>query len=505
MTLEKKKTNSTSIETVRRPAPYLIEVLISISMMIICTGLGEAGPAGTPWHMFRQNSHHTGLSPNAGVDGYTTLWEFSLKGTAVGNSISIGPLGDLYFTTTEGVLYSVNIYSKLEWMFEGLAGMKTTPLISDDGTIYVGSMDGIFYAIDSGTGMLEWIFYTGGFPVETHPNMDSSGRIYFSTSYGYVYCLNQDGTLHWLCDTGAALDISSPTLDHEEDVYIGTMDPDKSLVKIDSDGGIEWSVSLPGDSGVMATPAVGPDGIIYIGNLEGVLCALTMNGDLIWSTTLDGEIRGGTAVSADGMLVTGTTGSFLYGIDSDDGAILWELDVEAPVEYGPIVDADGIIYAGTLTGEVASYYPYGVLKENISGGIYHGPLSLDGNGTVYGTIDWKVFGAGKPITEFAIYPNKHQFFPGDTLILELQGENSSDETSFADVKIWMSGPGREVYSILTKNKRSFPPGFTTDTIVYRHTFDYTDPPGSYNINLVLLDPESGETLASKRKILLYRY
>ena len=230
-----------------------------------------------------------------------------------------------------------------------------------------------------------------------------------------------------------------------------------------------------------------------------------MNGDLIWSTTLDGEIRGGTAVSADGMLVTGTTGSFLYGIDSDDGAILWELDVEAPVEYGPIVDADGIIYAGTLTGEVASYYPYGVLKENISGGIYHGPLSLDGNGTVYGTIDWKVFGAGKPITEFAIYPNKHQFFPGDTLILELQGENSSDETSFADVKIWMSGPGREVYSILTKNKRSFPPGFTTDTIVYRHTFDYTDPPGSYNINLVLLDPESGETLASKRKILLYRY
>jgi hypothetical protein len=92
--------------------------------------------ANSPWPSFRGNAKNTGLSPydTSGNNG-TQRWNFTT--------------GDL---------------------------VHSSPTISSDGTIYVGSHDYKLYAINF-NGTEKWNFTTG-YAIISSPALDSSGTIY---------------------------------------------------------------------------------------------------------------------------------------------------------------------------------------------------------------------------------------------------------------------------------------------------------------------------------------
>ncbi len=63
-----------------------------------------------------------------------------------------------------------------------------SPAVGGDGTVFVGSTDGNFYAIDGATGALKWKYPVGA-PINSSPAIGSDGTIYFAADDGNLYGL----------------------------------------------------------------------------------------------------------------------------------------------------------------------------------------------------------------------------------------------------------------------------------------------------------------------------
>src|SRR6185436_18746222 len=75
------------------------------------------------------------------------------------------------------------------WTFQTGKGIFSTPVIGGDGTVYVGSADRTFYAIDR-DGRLKWSRLTGEI-IDSSALLDDRGRIYFGSGDGHLYALDR--------------------------------------------------------------------------------------------------------------------------------------------------------------------------------------------------------------------------------------------------------------------------------------------------------------------------
>jgi hypothetical protein len=81
----------------------------------------------------------------------------------------------------------------LKWKFKTGGSVSSSPAISQDGTIYFGSYDNYFYAINP-DGRLKWKFEVGGY-VSSSPSISSDGIIYFGRWDRYFYALSSSSKL----------------------------------------------------------------------------------------------------------------------------------------------------------------------------------------------------------------------------------------------------------------------------------------------------------------------
>jgi outer membrane protein assembly factor BamB len=136
-----------------------------------------------------------------------------------------------------------------------------------NGTVYVGSRDGYFYAINMSDGSLKWRFSANGISLEQSSPTVSNGIVYIGGWYdvpgftrkGSLYAVNATtGQLVWegLTNTGIS---SSPTV--ANGIVFITGD-DLNLSALDAaTGAIRWQKQILPNS---ASPAVS-NGIVYVG------------------------------------------------------------------------------------------------------------------------------------------------------------------------------------------------------------------------------------------------
>jgi hypothetical protein len=65
-----------------------------------------------------------------------------------------------------------------------------------------------------------------------------------------------------------------------------------------------WSVEL--DSLADSSPAIGPNGDVYVGTFEGRFYAITRDGVLRWTYQTGREIKSSPAIAADGTIYFGS-------------------------------------------------------------------------------------------------------------------------------------------------------------------------------------------------------
>ena len=301
----------------------------------------------SPWPMFRHDPQRTGRSPYKGTDIDMLKWNFETGGD-ISSSPAIGSDGTIYFGSADKYFYAINPNGTMKWKLGIGDGAGSSPAIGSDGTIYVGGNINL-YAINS-NGILKWRFKTGD-SVESSPAIGSDGTIYVGSNDGYLYAINPSGALKWKLRTVAWAE-SSPAIGSDGTIYVTTTSMDvgsvyQNVYAINSNGILKWLVE---GGGAETSPAVGSDGTIYVGSDDGNLYAISPNGILKMKAYIGWGGNSSPAIGSDGTIYVGGKADF-YAINPN-GSLKWKFEIGSLINSSPAVGSDGTIYFGSDDGNL---------------------------------------------------------------------------------------------------------------------------------------------------------
>lgn len=112
------------------------------------------------------------------------------------------------------------------------------------------------------------------------------------------------------------------------------------------------------DSGFTISAGVGTgEGLVIVGGWKGQLAAYTVDGKLIWRTTVSSEVLN-VAKIVDGILVVRTADGRLSGMDITDGKRLWLYEQSIPTlivrSHAGVAIERGTIFGGFAAGKLAA-------------------------------------------------------------------------------------------------------------------------------------------------------
>jgi outer membrane protein assembly factor BamB len=319
-----------------------------------------------------EQSHWYAVSPRGAV-----LWTLDLPHGF--STPAIGTDGTLYRGLTDGGLIAVSPNGTIRWMLEELDGIRTSPAIGPDGTVYVAGHKHVYAA--SPDGDLRWTFEADT-TVFAHssPAVASDGTIYVGGTDGVLYAINPNGSLRWKFEVGESNYIySGPSIDRDGRVYFGAL---RGLYAVGPDG--SGGARLL-DRTVSSTPSIGPDGAIYVGAGWGEsglgVYAFGPNGSVRWSsrpstnrTPILGA--GGTVY----VTATGPSGEQVIAALDSQGRLLWDYAPGGPYHprpdglpgqrfnAAPAIGIDGMILA--VSGDPIVLYA--IFEKNSTNGGYAG-------------------------------------------------------------------------------------------------------------------------------------
>jgi len=293
------------------------------------------------------------------------------------------------------------------------------PTIGPDGTIYQGSWDKNFYAINQVDGTQKWKYETKG-TISYPPSIDKNGNIYLGGGDahfgpdGNIYAFDKNGKLLWTYDT-KTLRVGSPAVGYDGMLYFPAS---PVLFVLNTEGKLAWkkgpdisamaqgsgqkapcapppakcdgAINAPdapksasGSSGSdpsgasdasnaanagkediagIITPAITPDGTIYIGTSQGKVYAIdskTQQTKWEYQTGKNPEQKGVdyglpsfVMADKDGTSYFGSVDYKFYALDKD-GKVKWTYETGGKImEAAPAIDADGTIYFTSEDGYV---------------------------------------------------------------------------------------------------------------------------------------------------------
>lgn len=365
-------------------------VLLLIVALVV-TGLpvfpgARAQLASSPAPMYRFDPAHSGQARFAGPLKPEIKWSFK-TGYRISGSVAIGPDGTIYLGSGDRHLYALDPDGKLKWSHDFLYGgavdsspavsltstiyvgsgylfyaldstgkeilflptyvssLLSSPLIGEDGTVYVGGANGKFYALSSDLRKTYWTFTASG-AILSSPARDPWGNFYFGAEDGYLYSLTPSGNLRWKfkCEGGVE---SSPVLDSSGNVYFGSKD--FSLYSLDQSGNLRWSFKTEGS--IISTPALSPDGALYFGSHDGYLYALrTETGTKLWSFKTDYPIDTSPTVDPNGNIFFGGHDRFFYCLNRQ-GELIWRMPFQNSfTRSSAVIDQGGRLLVGCDDG-----------------------------------------------------------------------------------------------------------------------------------------------------------
>ena len=174
----------------------------------------------------------------------------------------------------------------------------TAPAQGPDGTIYIKSLPTVgplgIYSLNPATGdMVDYYTYPSD-NMQTSLAVRSDGKIVFGTNT-VVYCLNTDMTLAWSCPCAGGILTEGIAVGLNDEVYAHN---NGNIYAIDASGSPLWTKPY---AVTWMSPAIGADGIIYVGTSSGVAALDPTTGDPKWSYSLGGW-GSGPIIAHDGSL-----------------------------------------------------------------------------------------------------------------------------------------------------------------------------------------------------------
>ena len=260
-----------------------------------------ADSAPAAWPMFGHDPQHTGQSPYTGPQTPTLKWRFQATN------------------------------------HNQIAALMYAPVIGINGTVYVGTNDGYTYALNPADGTPIWTYNKGD---TAAPAIGPNEEIFKTVGGGQhetaaVERLDANDNYQWQFVLPGYGNFSSLTY-ISNTVYFG-WPYDRSIYAINATyGTARWSYRT-GDVGrQFSSPAVAPDGTVYIGSTDDYLYALNgTDGSLLWHYQTGGDIwiRSSPAIGTDGTIYVGSSDNYLYAVNSD-GTLCWRYQMGSGIKIG---------------------------------------------------------------------------------------------------------------------------------------------------------------------------
>jgi len=265
-------------------------------------------------------------------------------------------------------------------------------VIDNNGTLYCGNGDNILYAIYP-NGTCKWHTAELAGYIDSTPAIDENGILYIGTiwataTHNYLYAINtNNGIVKWSYPTEGLGDIdSSPAIGTDGTIYFGA--ENSWFYALNPDGSTKWKYHT-GDV-ITGSPAIGPDGTVYIGSHDSILYAFNSdNGTVKWRFYTGGWVRVSPCVGDDGTVYCVSFDNYLYAIYPDNGVMKWRTFVNAGTN--PTIGLDGTIYAGWDV--LYAVNPDGTVKWTFPGYAYieGGTPCISKEGVIYfGTTGDKI-------------------------------------------------------------------------------------------------------------------
>ncbi len=273
------------------------------------------------------------------------------------------------------------------WSFRTEKGIFSTPVIGGDGTVYVGSADHNFYAINP-NGTEKWRYKTGELidsaaALHRKDPRTGQGAVTFISGDGFMYHLSTDGGVAtskervlWTFDAaslpGAGYNNwweGNVAVGYDGTIYAGNTN--WNYYAISPDGQVKWNYATGNNAWAIA--AFDDDGTIYWSAMDTFVRAVAPDSKEKWRKRTLGFMAASAALAEDGTLYAGGFDSYFYALDARTGSKKWKFKTDDHIyssaalledEAGATVgvyfgSTDGSLYCLSPTGEMRWRYDTG--------------------------------------------------------------------------------------------------------------------------------------------------
>ncbi|MCB9628274.1 MAG: PQQ-like beta-propeller repeat protein [Sandaracinaceae bacterium] len=356
--------------------------------------LGAVQGGLVPFRSYRGDARHTGRTAIVGPREAHLRFAFETGGM-IKSQVVVDEAGRLWFGTLgapgvgldappqPGELIALDRQGRVLLRRPLGADVYSTPLVTSD-RVYVGSDADRFFSFT----------FAGErrFELETDDDADVGATlgpndvIYFSAGRS-LWAIERSGTARFRFEAQAKI-YTSPAIAPDGTLYVGAQDD--YLYALSPSGEQRWRVRAGDD--IDSSPVVGDDGAIFFGSDDRRVHAVEPNGHERFAVDVGGYVRAPIALTHDGGIVAAVMGPRprVVSLDAQTGAVRFSFALpltESPemgVLSGPLVDGEGSIYFGGHDDFIYSLSRTGGLRWafRVEGDVDAPPM-LDADGTLY--------------------------------------------------------------------------------------------------------------------------
>lgn len=318
------------------------------------------------WAQFKGDPQRTGRSRMAAPDRPGVVWQARQR-TQTHSELCVDAQGRIYCAGDYGVLTAHAPDGEMLWR-QSLHGpyrdsVLGGTVILHDGSVFTVSSKGRMFCF-SPSGKKRW-FHSANpddqYTQSSAPLVAKDGTIYIASDHA-LQAVHPDGRVAWRHQVSVS---GPPAEGHDGSIYVPS---GQNLLALSPSGQQRWRCRVTSDVyGLDSAPAVGDDGIIYLGTVIGDLFAVDPDGRWRWQSGergIVGTLGRSPAIGHDGTIYYSSPHDTIHAIHPATGAPIWRYQTDRPyitAHSSPTVSAEGILLVCDSGGRLLALSPAGAL------------------------------------------------------------------------------------------------------------------------------------------------